>query len=86
MKLKHSERRLHTGIATRFRAWYPLPTSETRRPDNLTPPGCEPEADENGVDLSLMKWFKTLTPLERLRYAQAQANKVLKIRRENGIG
>lgn len=59
---------------------------ETPKNERLTPPGCEPETDENGVDLSLMKWFKTLTPLERLRYAQAQANKVLKIRRENGIG
>jgi hypothetical protein len=54
--------------------------------EELTPPGCEPDTDKNGVDLSLMRWFKTLTPLERLRYAQAQTNKVLKIRRENGIG
>lgn len=51
----------------------------------LTPPGCEPEYDENGVDLTLLRWFKSLTPEQRLRYAQAQANRILEIRRQNGI-
>jgi hypothetical protein len=61
-----------------------MPEADSK--ESLTPPGCEPETDENGVDRSLIEWFKTLTPLERLRYAQAQANKVLDIRRQNGIG
>lgn len=28
-----------------------------------------PAVDENGVDLTLIRWFLTLRPLDRIRYA-----------------
>jgi hypothetical protein len=44
------------------------------------------EYDESGVDVSLVRWMLSLTPLERLRMAQEWANLVLKVRELNGIG
>jgi hypothetical protein len=40
---------------------------------------------EDGVDLTLIRWFLSLTPAERLDYVQGHANDVLEVRRLNGI-
>ena len=44
-----------------------------------------PERDENGVDLTLIRWMLSLTPAERLAVVQDFANGVLEIRELNGI-
>ena len=40
--------------------------------------------DESGVDVSLIRWFLTLTPAERLDFLQEHVNSVLEIRTLNG--
>lgn len=44
-----------------------------------------PERDENGVDLTLIRWMLSLTPAERLDVLQDFVNDVLEIRELNGI-
>jgi len=39
-----------------------------------------PEYDENGVDVSLIRWMLTLTPLERLQLLQSNVNAILRVR------
>lgn len=39
---------------------------------------------EDGVDLTLIRWFLSLTPAERLDYLQRHVNAVLAIRMLNG--
>lgn len=43
------------------------------------------ERDENGVDLTLIRWMLSLTPAERLDVLQDFVNDVLEIRELNGI-
>ena len=46
------------------------------------PSGEEPELPtyaEDGTDLSLIRWMLTLTPLERLRMAQNNANSIARL-------
>jgi hypothetical protein len=38
---------------------------------------------EDGVDLTLIRWFLSLTPAERLDFLQRQVNAVLNIRSLN---
>jgi hypothetical protein len=38
------------------------------------------EYSEDGVDLTLIRWFLTLTPAERLQYLQRQINAIEQIR------
>jgi hypothetical protein len=40
---------------------------------------------EDGVDLTLVRWFLALTPAERLDYLQEHLNAITEIRRLNGI-
>jgi hypothetical protein len=40
---------------------------------------------EEGVDLTLVRWFLSLTPAERLDYVQRRANDIVAVRRLNGI-
>ena len=51
----------------------------------MEPHAPEPEYDEAGVDVSLVRWFLTLTPEERLDYLDRHVNDVLEIRKLNGI-
>ena len=51
----------------------------------MTPDVPMAERDENGVDLTLVRWMLSLTPAERLQFAQDFANHVLRIRELNGI-
>lgn len=41
----------------------------------------EPAYSEDGVDLTLIRWFLTLTPGERLDYLQNFASTILEMRR-----
>jgi hypothetical protein len=41
------------------------------------------EYSEDGVDLTLISWFLSLTPAERLQYLQRQVKAILAIRRLN---
>ena len=45
----------------------------------------QPLEDENGVDLSLIRYCLSLTPDQRLQRAQDFANFILNARRENGV-
>jgi hypothetical protein len=49
------------------------------RPDD--PPA--PDYSEDGVDLSLIRWFLSLTPAERLEFAERQVNEIPAIRELN---
>ena len=40
---------------------------------------------EDGVDLTLIRWFLSLTPRERLEFLQNQINDILAIRERDGI-
>ncbi len=40
-----------------------------------------PTHSEDGVDLTLIRWMPSLTPLERLRVLQKSVRSVLKLRR-----
>lgn len=41
-----------------------------------------PAYSEDGVDLTLIRWMATLSPLERLEVAQSGANAVLALRHD----
>jgi hypothetical protein len=41
---------------------------------------------EDGVDLTLIRWFLSLTPAERLQFHQRQINRILAIRALNACG
>ena len=45
-----------------------------------------PEVDEDGVDVSLIRWMLTLTPEERLETLENFVRGVLEIREANGGG
>lgn len=47
-------------------------------------PAPEPEYNEEGVDLSLIRWMLSLTPAERLQFVQKHINRILAIRELNG--
>jgi hypothetical protein len=51
---------------------------ETETSGRPAPPPPEPDAD--GVDVTLIRWMLSLTPLERLRAAQDAANSILRLR------
>jgi hypothetical protein len=42
-----------------------------------------PDYSEDGVDLSLIRWFLSLTPRERLLVLEDRVNDILEIRRLN---
>jgi hypothetical protein len=44
----------------------------------------QPAASSDGVDITLIRWFLSLTPAERLRVVQQYANAVMRIRELNG--
>jgi hypothetical protein len=41
------------------------------------------EYSEDGVDLSLIRWMLSLTPLERLEFLQRHVNAILRVRELN---
>ena len=42
-----------------------------------------PDYSEDGVDLSLIRWTLSLTPLERLQFLEERINEILAIRELN---
>ena len=46
-------------------------------------PAPLPDYSEDGVDLSLIRWSLSLTPLERLQFLQKRINDILAIRKLN---
>ena len=42
-----------------------------------------PDYSPDGVDLSLIRWFVSLTPAERLAFLEDQVSSILKIRALN---
>ena len=57
-------------------------TETPRTAETLTDPPA-PDYSEDGVDLSLIRWFLSLTPAERLQFVQNQANRILAIHELN---
>lgn len=49
----------------------------------VAPDPFESEYGEDGVDLSLIRWMLSLTPLERLQFLQRHVNAILAVRRLN---
>ena len=50
---------------------------------NAADPAPLPDYSEDGVDLSLIRWTLSLTPLERLQFLQKRINDILAIRELN---
>jgi hypothetical protein len=48
-------------------------------PEDLT------DYSEDGVDLTLVRWFLSLTPAERLDCLDQHVNAILEIRKLNGV-
>jgi hypothetical protein len=46
--------------------------------------GTEPQRNEDGVDVTLVDWFLTLTPAERLDALQSMVDDIEAIRQLNG--
>jgi hypothetical protein len=46
-------------------------------------PAPQPEYSEDGIDLSLIRWMRSLTPAERLRFLQDHVNAIIRIRNRN---
>jgi hypothetical protein len=58
-------------------------THDAATPD-APPPSTEgPAFSEDGVDLTLIRWYLSLTPTERLQHLQAHASFVWRVRRDN---
>jgi len=53
---------------------------------NIADPAPLPDYSEDGVDLSLIRWFLSLTPLERLQFLEGRIKDILAIRELNGRG
>jgi len=47
--------------------------------------GSAPAYSEDGVDLTLIRWMLSLTPLERLQFHEARINDILTIRELNTL-
>ena len=41
---------------------------------------------DDGIDLTLIRWFLSLTPAQRLAYLQRQVKAVRKVPELNGVG
>lgn len=52
-------------------------------PAESPPQPIERPFSEDGVDLTLIRWFLCLTPAERLAYLQRHVNAIVRIRRDN---
>ena len=50
---------------------------------NVSEPAPLIDYSEDGVDLTLVRWMLSLTPLERLQFLEARINDILAIRELN---
>ena len=53
---------------------------------NAADPAPLLDYSEDGVDLSLIRWFLSLSPLERLQFLEGRIKDILAIRELNGRG
>jgi hypothetical protein len=51
--------------------------------DSNADPAPLPDYSEDGVDLSLIRWTLSLTPLERLQFLEDRINGIMAIRELN---
>ena len=51
----------------------------------MAEPSANPGYSDDGVDVTLIRWFLKLTPVERLRYVSNSAAEILRIRAARGI-
>jgi hypothetical protein len=51
--------------------------------DILIRQGYRPDESDGGVDLSLIRWMLSLTPLQRLEVLQQHVDSILEIRKLN---
>jgi hypothetical protein len=56
------------------------PPPQQRFGEPYTPDYEEPPYSEDGVDLTLIRWMLSLTPLERLQYMQSATQSILKLK------
>lgn len=56
---------------------------ETTRENVEEIPKAEDCYDENGVDLSLIRWMLSMTPIERLHVLQQTVTTIVKLRNAN---
>jgi hypothetical protein len=54
-----------------------------KEPADGPPRSDEVASSDDGVDVTLIRWFLTLTPAERLAFLQRHVRAVLRIRRDN---
>lgn len=61
-----------------------MTTKHTRKakPEAVPPSMNRPTHSEDGVDLTLIRWFLTLTPAERLDVLQQTIDSIMKMRGE----
>lgn len=45
---------------------------------------AEPETNEDGVDLTLIRWMLSLTPAERVQHIESVARSIAELRELNG--
>lgn len=84
---------MHSGGPTRYAGRPPVTLKSGQRIEAIQwecamaetllndPPA--PDYSDDGVDLSLIRWFLSLTPAERLEFADRQVNEILAIRELN---
>ena len=58
----------------------PHPPSLSPGPAPDDPAAPEPDYDENGVDLTLIRWMLSLTPAERLQVLQSNIDAFWRLR------
>lgn len=54
--------------------------SPTDRAASASDEPVPPTHSDDGVDLTLIRWFLTFTPAERLQYLQANVASILRLR------
>lgn len=57
--------------------------SRDGNPEASPSPADKPTHSEDGVDLTLIRWFLTLTPAERLEALQQTIRSIMKVRGQN---
>jgi hypothetical protein len=57
-----------------------MPDDADPKPTPAPPQETLPTHSEDGVDLTLIRWMLSLTPLERLRYLQRTVGSILRLR------
>jgi hypothetical protein len=68
---------------TRNRQSMTIKRTRKTKPKAVPPSKNRPTHSEDGVDLTLIRWFLTLTPAERLKALQQTIHSIMKMRGRN---